>query len=152
MVQLANSAWSSLEQKFIQRSFALKSRAQSYDRNGPDNRKNKARSKPISAGSKVMPTVWSGPVDTSSKMHSDVVTSGQQDVWIRTTPTCHVVPYSNCCQSDDDKIGRFQSCPALNVFEDHSWYGDKQDASSQDEEQRGGHADFSLTDLVVLIL
>lgn len=66
--------------------------------------------------------------------------------------TCHIVTYSNCCQSDDDKICWLQSCPALNVFEDHSWDGDKQDTASQDEEQSGGHTDFSLTDLVVLIL
>lgn len=66
--------------------------------------------------------------------------------------TCHIVSYSNCCQSDDDKICWLQSRPALNVFEDHSWDGDKQDAASQDEEESGGHTDFSLAYLVVFIL
>lgn len=66
--------------------------------------------------------------------------------------TCHIVTDSNCCQSDDDKICWLQSRPALNMFEDHSWDSDEQDAASQDEEEGGGHTDFSLADLVLFIL
>lgn len=38
------------------------------------------------------------------------------------------------------------------MLENYSWDGDKQDAASQDKEQRGCHTDFSLTDLVLFIL
>lgn len=38
------------------------------------------------------------------------------------------------------------------MLEDDGRYGDKEDASGQDEEQRGGHSDLGLADLVMLPL
>lgn len=48
--------------------------------------------------------------------------------------TCHIVSYSNSCQSDDNKVNGLQSCPAFYVFEDDCRDGDEEDAARQDEE------------------
>lgn len=66
--------------------------------------------------------------------------------------TCHIVSYSHCSESDDNKIDGLQCAPTLNVFEDDSRDGYKHDAASQDEQDGRRHSYLCLTDLSVFLL
>lgn len=66
--------------------------------------------------------------------------------------TCNVISDPNSRQGDDHKIDRIQPGPSFNVLEDDGWYGDEEDAASQDEQQRRGHSDLGLAYLIVFAL
>lgn len=66
--------------------------------------------------------------------------------------TCHIVSNSHCGERDHNKVDGFQCGPALNMFENDGWNGDKNNAASQDEQDGGRHSDLSLADLLVLLL
>lgn len=66
--------------------------------------------------------------------------------------TCYIIPNSNSCESNDNKVDGIQCIPAFGVFEDDSWDGDEDNTPGQDEENGGGNTDFSLTNLSVSLL
>lgn len=66
--------------------------------------------------------------------------------------TCHIVSDAHGGERDHNKVDGLQGGPALNVFEDDSRNGDKDDAAGQDEEDGGRDSDFSLADLPVFLL
>lgn len=66
--------------------------------------------------------------------------------------TCHIVSDSHSGEGDHNKVDGLQRGPALDVFEDNSWDGDKDDTAGQDEQDGGRHSDLGLTDLPVFLL
>lgn len=66
--------------------------------------------------------------------------------------TCHIVSDAHGGERDHNKVDGLQGGPALNVFEDDSRNGDKDDTAGQDEEDGGRDSDFSLADLPVFLL
>lgn len=64
--------------------------------------------------------------------------------------TCYKVTKTNCSQSDNHKVDGLQGCPSLDVFEDNSRNGHKDNAASQDEEDGRDHPDLCLAHLFFL--
>lgn len=60
------------------------------------------------------------------------------------------VSEANRGESDDDEVNGLQRAPAFDVLEDHSWQGDEDEATEQDEEQCGDDSDLRLADVPFL--
>lgn len=66
--------------------------------------------------------------------------------------TCYIIPNTDSCESNNNKVDGIECSPAFNVFEDDSWDGNENNAPSQDEKNGRGDTDFSLTNLPMSLL